>query len=163
MKDFTLDIYRELLETLQKQGYELISYGDYCRKTTKDHRPTTNDQFVILRHDVDLKAPNSLKTAQIEHSLGAKASYYFRIIPESNQPEIIRSIAQLGHEIGYHYEDMSLCGGDIDRAYDHSILCGRDHLYARCADKSIRQQRPLEEIRLQNLGYPRRAVFRHRF
>lgn len=119
MKDFTLDIYRELLETLQKQGYELISYGDYCRKTTKDHRPTTNDQFVILRHDVDLKAPNSLKTAQIEHSLGAKASYYFRIIPESNQPEIIRSIAQLGHEIGYHYEDMSLCGGDIDKAYDH--------------------------------------------
>ena len=119
MKDFTLDIYRALLETLQKQGYELISYGDYCRKTTKDHRPTTNDQFVILLHDVDLKAPNSLKTAQIEHSLGAKASYYFRIIPESNQPEIIRSIAQLGHEIGYHYEDMSLCGGDIDRAYDH--------------------------------------------
>jgi hypothetical protein len=112
MRDFSLDIYRELLETLQKQGYDLISYADYLHKIS-------NDKYVILRHDVDLKAPNSLKTAQIEHSLGAKASYYFRIIPESNQPEIIRAIVKLGHEIGYHYEDMSLCGGNKEKAWSH--------------------------------------------
>ena len=112
MKDFSLDIYRELLETLQAKGYELISYSDYRH----GKKP---EKFVILRHDVDLKAPNSLKTAQIEHSLGARASYYFRVVPESNQPEVIRAITQLGHEIGYHYEDMSLCGGDTDKAYDH--------------------------------------------
>ncbi|MBR6830444.1 MAG: hypothetical protein IKM83_07540 [Paludibacteraceae bacterium] len=115
MRDFTLDIYRELLETLQRKGYELISYADY-RKSTIDNRQS---KFVILRHDVDLKAQNSLKTAQIEHAIGAKASYYFRIIPESNQPEVIRAIVKLGHEIGYHYEDMSLCNGDVDKAYDH--------------------------------------------
>lgn len=112
MRDFSLDIYRELLEQLQANGYQLITYADYCHA----RRP---EKFVILRHDVDLKAPNSLKTAQIEHSLGAKASYYFRIIPESNQPEIIRAIAALGHEIGYHYEDMSLCGGRVDEAWEH--------------------------------------------
>ena len=112
MRDFSLDIYRELLETLQKAGYDLISYGDYC------HQLST-DKYVILRHDVDAKPENSLKTAQIEHSLGAKASYYFRIIPESNQPEVIRAIAKLGHEVGYHYEDMSLCGGDFEKAYSH--------------------------------------------
>ena len=92
MKDFTLDIYRELLETLQKQGYELVSYSDYCRNIDKSTNRNIEGKFVILRHDVDLKAPNSLQTAQIEHSLGAKSSYYFRIIPESNQPEIIRSM-----------------------------------------------------------------------
>lgn len=118
MRDFTLDIYRELLETLLERGYQLISFADYLRKTgTPGYRDT--DKYVILRHDVDLKAPNSLKTAQIEHSLGAKASYYFRIVPESNQPEVIRAITALGHEIGYHYEDMSLCDGDVDKAYDH--------------------------------------------
>jgi len=114
MKDFTLDIYRTLLETLQAKGYQLISYRDYimtsCRK---------DEKFVILRHDVDAKPGNSLKTAQIEASLGAKATYYFRVGKESNNPEIIRAIVALGHEIGYHYEDMSLCGGDIDKAYDH--------------------------------------------
>ena len=37
------------------------------------------------------------------------------------EPEIIRAIAALGHEIGYHYEDMSLCGGDIDAAWSHFL------------------------------------------
>ena len=113
MKDFTLDIYRELLEALLAQGYEIISFRDYLAESRK------SEKFVILRHDVDLKPQNSLKTAQIEHALGAKASYYFRVGKESNQPEVIRAIVGLGHEIGYHYEDMSLCGGEVDKAYDH--------------------------------------------
>ena len=114
MRDFSLDIYRELLESLQKQGYELIAYADYL-KTGK----SASRKYVILRHDVDAKPENSLKTAQIEKSLDAKATYYFRVGKESNRPEIIRAIAQLGHEIGYHYEDMSLCGGDADKAWEH--------------------------------------------
>ena len=126
MKDFTLDIYRELLETLQKQGYDLISYADYLHQMSNDKCQMSNDKYVILRHDVDAKPENSLKTAQIEHSLGAKASYYFRTGETGcykgsklSLPESVRAIAALGHEIGYHYEDMSLCGGDIDTAWSH--------------------------------------------
>ena len=114
MRDFSLDIYRTLLETLRERGYRLISYRDYVMTSCRD-----DEKFVILRHDVDAKPWNSLKTAQIEHSLGAKATYYFRVGSESNVPEVIRSIAKLGHEIGYHYEDMSLCGGDVDKAWSH--------------------------------------------
>ena len=112
MRDFGLDIYRALLETLQAKGYVLMSYADYC----KGMCPA---KYVILRHDVDARPENSLRTAQIEHSIGAKATYYFRVGKESNTPEIIRAIARLGHEIGYHYEDMSLCNGDVDKAYAH--------------------------------------------
>lgn len=112
MRDFSLDIYRELLEALQKADYRFITFADYC----KGKRP---DKFVILRHDVDAKPWNSLKTAQIEHSSGAQASYYFRVGKESNEPQVIKAITQLGHEIGYHYEDMSLCGGDIEKAWSH--------------------------------------------
>ena len=69
MRDFSLDIYRELLETLQRQGYELVSYADYM----KNQKPLTPSQkLLILRHDVDAKPENSLRTAQIEHALGAK-------------------------------------------------------------------------------------------
>ena len=114
MKDFSLDIYRELLEKLQAKGYALIPYAEY-RKTAIP----ANRKYVILRHDVDLKPGNSLKTAQIEHALGAKATYYFRVGKESNDPQVIKAIVLLGHEIGYHYEDMSLCGGDADQAYTH--------------------------------------------
>lgn len=116
MRDFSLDIYRELLEALQKQGYELISYAEFL----KSQKLKANSQKrIILRHDVDARPQNSLQTAQIEHSLGAKATYYFRVGKESNDPQIIKAIARLGHEIGYHYEDMSLCSGDIDAAWSH--------------------------------------------
>ena len=114
MRDFSLDIYRTLLETLIAKGYKIIPYSEYRKHVLSD-----NWKYVILRHDVDAKPWNSLKTAQIEHSLGAKATYYFRIGKESNVPEVIRAIAKLGHEIGYHYEDMSLCSGDPDAAWEH--------------------------------------------
>lgn len=91
--DFTLVKYRELLMALK-------GYGD-----------------VILRHDVDLKPQNSLKTAQIEGELGWKATYYFRAVPESWNESVILEIASLGHEIGYHYESLTSCDGNIEEAY----------------------------------------------
>ena len=93
MKDFTLSKYRVLLKSL-------LDYGD-----------------VILRHDVDLKPENSLKTAQLEKELGWKATYYFRAVPESWDESIILEIASLGHDIGYHYESLTTCDGDMEAAY----------------------------------------------
>ena len=75
----------------------------------------------ILRHDVDDLPFNSLRTAEIEKSLGARGTYYFRIVKQSNQPAVIEAIAKLGHEIGYHYEDLSLCGGDFELAYENYL------------------------------------------
>ncbi len=119
-KDFTLSKYRSLLIAFQQAGYRFIPFEDYCR-IVQD--PTgdlhTIEPFVMLRHDVDLRAANSLHTAKMEHELGIRASYYFRVIPQSNQPGIIRAIALLGHEIGYHYEDMSIADGNVDKALEH--------------------------------------------
>lgn len=111
--DFTTRKYKELLLSLQQQGYQFITFEQYCTQ----NKPT--GQWVILRHDVDRKPQNSLATAQIEHSLGIRASYYFRIVPDSNQPEYIRQIAALGHEIGYHYEDMAIANGNAEKAFLH--------------------------------------------
>ena len=76
---------------------------------------------IILRHDVDKLPQNSLRFAQIQHELGIKGTYFFRIVPQSPpashgwksgragfHSEIIGQIANLGHEIGYHYEDVDL-------------------------------------------------------
>lgn len=65
-------------------------------------------KLVCLRHDVDRKPEHSLKFAQLEKSLGILGTYYFRAVPESYNLEIMRQIADLGHEIGYHYEDIDL-------------------------------------------------------
>ena len=112
--DFTLEIYRELLCALRQKGYQFLTFEQYCQL-----KASLPKKFIILRHDVDLKAKNSLQTAQVEHELGVQASYYFRVVPQSNQPEIIRAIADLGHEIGYHYEDMTLANGDVEMAMTH--------------------------------------------
>ena len=135
LTDFTLYQYRHLLESLLEQGYRFITFEQYCTykgetvnngenrlesdRLTPSPVNRITDNFILLRHDVDLKAANSLATAQIEHELGVRASYYFRVVPQSNQPEIIRAIADLGHEIGYHYEDMAIMQGDTTKAYAH--------------------------------------------
>jgi len=109
MKDFTLIAFEHLLSSLQKNGYKFITFEDYLIQ-----RPS--GKSIILRHDVDALPENSLKTAIIENKLGIKGTYYFRIIKSCNVPEIITSIAKLGHEIGYHYEDMALSNGNKEKA-----------------------------------------------
>ena len=80
---------------------------------TQNSEPRTRnpERCVILRHDVDLKPQNSLATAKLEHELGIRGSYYFRAVPQSWEEQIIKEIASLGHEIGYHYETMDAVGG----------------------------------------------------
>lgn len=116
MKDFTLKIYKSLLTTLKDSGYHFITFEEYIREYQ-----STDIPLIILRHDVDLLPQNSLKTAQMEHSLGIKGSYYFRIVPESFDREIIKQIAQLGHEVGYHYETMDTSRGNVDSAYEEFV------------------------------------------
>ena len=113
--DFTLKVYSFLLETFVEAGYRFVTFQRYCEQKSE----LFGNRFVILRHDVDLKAENSLTTAKIEHSLDIEASYFFRVVKQSNKPEIIKAIAELGHEIGDHYEDMSICEGDAEKAIEH--------------------------------------------
>ena len=114
-RDFTLETYTRLLRGLKEANYAFCTFEDFC-----EHRSTWETRrFVMLRHDVDLKAENALAVAKIEHDLGIVASYYFRVVEQSNKPEIIRAIAELGHEIGYHYEDMTVCDGDVESAITH--------------------------------------------
>ena len=113
--DFTVTVYRQLLIAIKQSGYNFYTFEDWCDGKVLG-------KYVILRHDVDLKAINSLTIAKIEAELGIRATYYFRIVPQSNQPYIISSIAKLGHEIGYHYEDLALFHGDTAKAIAHFNL-----------------------------------------
>jgi hypothetical protein len=108
-RDFTLSKYRELLESFLAHGYHVMSYENYIKHGA-------SEKTLIMRHDVDKLPQQSLEKAKIENSLGIKATYYFRIVPESNDSEVISRIASLGHEIGYHYEDLTLTKGKIEQA-----------------------------------------------
>jgi hypothetical protein len=98
--DFTFTVYLQILKALQKQGFSFQSFGGFLEDP--------KEKVIILRHDVDLSPKNSLLFSQLEYELDIKGSYYFRIVSESFNEAIINEIAQKGHEIGYHYEDVSL-------------------------------------------------------
>jgi hypothetical protein len=74
----------------------------------RDYFNSPSERAVILRHDVDRLPGNSLVTALIENEAGISGSYYFRSYPDGFEDKIISRISQLGHEIGYHYEDLQL-------------------------------------------------------
>jgi hypothetical protein len=96
--DFTVKTYKQLLAALIAQGYTFQPFGEFLENP--------QPRCIILRHDVDLRPQYSLRFAHIQHEAGVKGSYYFRIVPQSYDEEIIKEIASLGHEIGYHYETM---------------------------------------------------------
>ena len=105
--DFTPTTYRKLLKALREAGYSFLTFEEYC--------VTRGDKSAVLRHDVDRKPENALKLAHIEANLGIKGSYHFRAVGSSNNPGIIRQIAGLGHEIGYHYEDITLVADKVGK------------------------------------------------
>jgi hypothetical protein len=81
---------------------------------TKKH----SGKLVILRHDVDRKSENALRMAKLESDLGIISTYYFRMKEGVFKPEIIKEIADMGHEIGYHYEVLDKAKGDFESAIE---------------------------------------------
>ena len=107
-KDFTFQIYKELLSEIKRNGFNFQTLENFIEFPKK--------KVVILRHDIDRKPKNALKMAVLENELDIKSSYYFRIVPASFHVGIIQKIKELGHEIGYHYEDLAIANGDFSKA-----------------------------------------------
>jgi hypothetical protein len=109
--DFTLRIYKQFLHSLLANDYSFQTLENFIQHPNKG-------KVAILRHDVDRLPGNSLKTALLENELGIRATYFFRTIPQTFKPQIIKEIAEMGHEVGYHYENLTTCGGDLRLAID---------------------------------------------
>ena len=100
VRDFTVLTFRALLKRLADAGYSFQSCREFYNSPAA--------RVVVLRHDVDKRPRNSLVTAEIEHEAGISGTYYFRSHNGMFEEETIQKISKLGHEIGYHYEDMQI-------------------------------------------------------
>jgi len=109
-RDFSLEVYNELLTRVINSGCKVIPLKEYLSQ--KELQET----FVILRHDVDRRPENALRMAEMESLLGICSTYYFRLTRNTFRPDIIRRVEALGHEIGYHYEVMDRAKGDMEKA-----------------------------------------------
>jgi hypothetical protein len=108
--DFTLAKYEKIVRAALAAGYRIYPVTDWAKLSE------TERTGVMMRHDVDRHPENALAMARLEHRLGVRSTYYFRILPCAFVPSIITAIRDLGHEIGYHYEDWYLAKGDSAKA-----------------------------------------------
>lgn len=110
MRDFSIQIYLRLLDALQESDYHFQTFSGFLKHP--------KERTILLRHDVDDRKEHSLRFARIQHERGMVGTFYFRVVPRSFDRGVIREIAAMGHEIGYHYEDMDLARGNPVRAAD---------------------------------------------
>ena len=103
--DHTLNKYLQIVDMALTTGYETRTMYEF-------HTKGDSEMFFAIRHDVDRKPKNALAMAKAEAERGVKASYYFRSVPASHDADIIEAIRDMGHEIGYHYEDWHLAKYD---------------------------------------------------
>ena len=109
-RDLTLRVYEDLLEAMQQRGHAFLHVSDHLR--------TPSVEGLMLRHDVDDRKLHSLAFARLQHRRGITGTYYFRMLPVSFNEAVVREVHELGHEVGYHYEEMDLCDGDRKQAWD---------------------------------------------
>lgn len=107
-RDFTLKTYTHMVDAFFKEGYEF--------QTVESFIENPKSKVAVLRHDVDLRNHAASRLAEIEAKMGIKSTYYFRVVRQSYDPKVIKRIVSMGHEIGYHYEDLASCKGDYDKS-----------------------------------------------
>lgn len=99
--DFTLVAYEALLDRALKR-YRFVQLGD----------GSAGPGRALWRHDIDLSPHRALAMAEIEAARGVRASYFVQLTsPFYNALECdirtrLRRIADLGHDIGIHYEPL---------------------------------------------------------
>ena len=112
MYDFTFDSFGKLLDRFRSGNFLIVPFSDFYSRKWESGR------CLILRHDVDRFPFQTLRMARMEAAMDIASTYFFRIVPTIFKPEIIREVAAMGHEIGYHYEDLSICNGDTKKSID---------------------------------------------
>ena len=137
--DFGHQSYRDLLTFVQGLGRPIVAFRDV---------PSAGP-FAILRHDIDFSIAKAVEMARLDSSLGARSTFfvllttpYYNPLDEENLPRL-RSIIDLGHEIGLHVDcsgfDGLTPGEQLERVRAQAT-CLEAHLGVKIG--SIAQHKP---------------------
>ena len=101
---FTFNSYRRLIAAILEAGYTIHGIEKILAARGEGFSP--DGKYAAIRHDVDYYPKRALILAQIEAENKIATTYYIRRRFFESNIEIIREIAKLGHQIGYHYEEV---------------------------------------------------------
>jgi hypothetical protein len=149
MSGFTFDAYGNILDELLAMGYKTL-----CVRALASETP--DEPWILMRHDVEWGGKRALAFARMERDRGIVATYYFHG-PHRRKvfdTAVMKSIAEMGHEIGYHYETLDLTGGDFQKA---------EELFAEQLEAFRQNGIPIDTVcmhgnpRIKKEGYSRNA------
>jgi hypothetical protein len=103
---FTFDSYRRLLDLIADSGYAIYGIERILIARRDGDLPRGN--FVAVRHDVDYFPKRAMTMATIESERKIAVTYYIRRRFFDTDPDLIGKIRGLGHQIGYHYEEIDI-------------------------------------------------------
>ena len=98
-----LDGYERLLSSFRKAEYTFLTICDLAVATlaSKDLPRLT----CVIRSDVDTDSATAQRMFEIEQSVGARTTYYFRL--STLDVGLTRRLGACGSEAGYHYEELA--------------------------------------------------------
>ena len=138
--DFSYDYYREIIALL-KRDFNLCSFHESPKYIGK----RLDRSIAILRHDIDLDIDKALIMAEIESNMGVCSCFMFLTncafysIEDDTVSSAIRSIKEMGHDIGIHYDIHQ------DKNSTIEIECSRLEDILNSVVKSISFHRPISE------------------
>ncbi len=101
---FTFGSYRRLLDLIAEHEYSVFGIEHILAARSGDELP--DGRYVAIRHDVDYFPKRALTMAKVEAERGIAVTYYIRRKFFENSLDLVRDIAAMGHQIGYHYEEV---------------------------------------------------------
>ncbi|MEM4782595.1 MAG: hypothetical protein QXG03_13675 [Halalkalicoccus sp.] len=122
VRDFTFDHYGRLLDAALDSGYTFYTVDEYVRGDEHE------SPHIVVRHDVDRKIGTARSMARVEAERGVPTTYYFRT--STFRPDLVAERRDLGHEVGYHYEDLVKTRGDFEAAHERfsrNLTSFREH------------------------------------
>lgn len=142
MHSFTFDHYREIMRSINKNGYKSVRFYEEAE-----------GKQVLVRHDIDIDLDAALEMAKIENEEEIKATYYiwlnspFYNIYEARYRVIINKILELGHDIGLHFDETAYkIETKDDILYWINKECDLINNYFNISIKSVSFHRPSEYV-----------------
>ena len=99
---FTYGAYREMLHSLRQHGYSICTYENW----------RAEKKSAILRHDIDNDIGKALQLAELERDEGVSSTYFVLVTSDfynvfsAESGKLLRKIADCGHEIGLHFDEV---------------------------------------------------------
>ncbi|MHA1407414.1 MAG: hypothetical protein ACTSSG_08550, partial [Candidatus Heimdallarchaeaceae archaeon] len=104
-------------------SYFIIRWRRFCEYSNQKKLQFDQDKIhIFLRHDVDLSLSRLVKIIKLEKEKDIKSTSFFRLHSEqytfSQAKPIIKQLLEMGFEIGYHFEVLSVTKGNTEKALD---------------------------------------------